>query len=231
MNDQAKKHLSAAASYIAVAESGDAKLAAYRQAADEIAAAQYVEPTISQREIGERIGKSRPWVGQLVRWRTSGYPDSGPFDGPGQKEARRRLAERREPTDRADRVEMASRLLADPEVAKAAIPAVLAKRSKSQRLIEQAVSRKNADERKRQVDAARRRRDGEAAPLPAYMAKMVVKINEWAAALASIEGDLEQLPDGRGREMVLDVLRELASQTQRCIDRLERPGVIEGRAA
>jgi hypothetical protein len=63
------KHLEAAAAYIAVAESGDAKRAAYEQAADEILAAQGEDPKLTQRQIGAAIGKSQTWVRELLLWR------------------------------------------------------------------------------------------------------------------------------------------------------------------
>jgi hypothetical protein len=222
VNREAGRHLDSAAAHIAVAESGDAKRAAYKTAADEILAARKADPELGRVDEAQRLKKGETWVRDLLRWRQR--PDADlPFS---RSDRHRRYEERQVPTQHDDRVEMAGKLLADPAVAKAAMAELLAEKSKSQRLIEQAVSRKNAEERKRQMEAAMRKREGEAMPLPAYMSRMVVKMNEWAAGLANIEPDLEALPEGPGRETVLDALVELARQAQRCIYRLDP---IEGR--
>jgi len=66
MTSDAEKHLVKAERLLA---KGDGF---YAQAADEIIAAQQADPTLSNREIGERFGRSRQWVRILVAWRTSG---------------------------------------------------------------------------------------------------------------------------------------------------------------
>lgn len=82
MSETSIDHLERAKEFIAVAESGDAKIEAYRRAADEIRAAQSADPTMGLRAIGERLGRSRNWVGTLVTWRTSVTdPDTPPFGG------------------------------------------------------------------------------------------------------------------------------------------------------
>jgi hypothetical protein len=228
-----KSHLEAAAAYIAVAESSDAKRAAYERAADEILAALAEDPALSQAEVGRRLSKSPGWVGKLLGWRDGRVSGDTPFARDPQDDFRARHEARKVPTRHEDRVEMAETLLADPEVVKAAMPKLLAEPSKSRRFVEQAVSRRNADERKRQIEEATRRRDATAAPLPAFMARMVAKMNDWSGSLAGLYDDLDELPEGRGRELVAETAAELARQAQRWVDRLERRPqleVIEGQA-
>lgn len=74
MNREAERHLTKAAGYL---ERGDEF---YAKAADEIIAAMEADPTLGQREIGERFGKGHKWVSTIVTWRTSGSPESQPID-------------------------------------------------------------------------------------------------------------------------------------------------------
>lgn len=66
MNQSAERHLVNARDYVARGEDF------YRKAAAEIVAAQEADPTLSQREIGEWFGRGKTWVGDIVRWHTSG---------------------------------------------------------------------------------------------------------------------------------------------------------------
>jgi len=63
----AEAHLLAAAEFIAIAESGDAERSAYEHAAIEIEAAMQDDPSLTQREVGRRIGKSDHYVRRLLR--------------------------------------------------------------------------------------------------------------------------------------------------------------------
>lgn len=74
MNTAAERHLAKAEGYLAKGDNW------YGKAADEIIAAQKADPTISQREIGEKFGKSQKWVARLVAWRTSESPATHPID-------------------------------------------------------------------------------------------------------------------------------------------------------
>lgn len=78
MTNDAQKHLDKAAKFIA---RGDGF---YEQAADEILAAQKSDPTLGNREIGERFGRSHTWVRQLVTWRTNGMTSPAPYTGTGR---------------------------------------------------------------------------------------------------------------------------------------------------
>lgn len=76
MNREAERHLTKAVGYV---ERGEGY---YRKAAEEIVAATEADPTLSQREIGERIGRSKQWVQRLLAWERD--PSSGhatPYGG------------------------------------------------------------------------------------------------------------------------------------------------------
>lgn len=76
-------HLARAKDYIAKGEGY------YRKAAEEIVAAMEADPTLSQREIGRRLGRDQKWVARLVRWSTSADRDtSTPFHSPTLERAR-----------------------------------------------------------------------------------------------------------------------------------------------
>lgn len=75
MNERAERHLVRAEKHLA---RGDEF---YGKAADEIIAAQEADPQLSQREIGERFGRSARWVRDLVQWRTSGESTPTPWKG------------------------------------------------------------------------------------------------------------------------------------------------------
>ena len=226
------QHLEAAAGFIAVAESGDAKREAYVKAADEIIAAQAEAPTLTQAQIGERLGKGSHWVGTLLAWRKdpARSAQTMPF---ARGEHQQRYVERKVPTRHEDRVEMATKLLSDPQVAKTVAAAVTDPSTKAGRLISQQVHEHEAERRREQAEKARQKALDRALPLPAYMADMVVKMNEWSLGLAALVDDLDELPEGRGRELVADAARGLAEQAQRWVDKLEpKPElrVIEGRS-
>jgi hypothetical protein len=70
VNQAAEQHLAAAEEYLGKGE------AFYRRAVDEILAAQTADPAVSNREIGERFGRSEKWVRDLVRWRTTSSPET-----------------------------------------------------------------------------------------------------------------------------------------------------------
>lgn len=73
MNRSAESHLAKAEKLLA---KGDDY---YGKAADEIIAAQKADPTLSNRQVGDRFGRHHSWVAKLVTWRTSGASDAPPF--------------------------------------------------------------------------------------------------------------------------------------------------------
>lgn len=223
----AEKHLDEAAAFIAVAESGDAKQAAYRRAAEEIAAAKVADPELSNREAARRIGKSDKYVAALLDALRSALR-TGEFHLEWQRGDRDRVGAEKIAREQPEAFAAAYQQ-APPKVQRQ-----IAKQIAADPFVQQEVSRRNAQERKRQIEEANARRDATAVPLPAYMARMVVKINEWAAGLASLVDELDQLPPGHGRELVLESVSELERQAHRWVERLdERPEltVIEGRKA
>jgi hypothetical protein len=74
MNQKASLHLAKAAGYVAKGE------LFYRKAAEEIAAAKGADTSLSNREIGERIGREKEWVRRVIAWHTSGSPASSPHE-------------------------------------------------------------------------------------------------------------------------------------------------------
>lgn len=81
MNREAERHLTKAEGYLAKGEDW------YRKAAEEIIAAQTADPTVSNREIGERFGRSATWVRELVRWSTTSPSSAQPTPYSGQADA------------------------------------------------------------------------------------------------------------------------------------------------
>lgn len=212
----AEQHLATAAAYIAVAESGDAKRAAYEAAADAILAAQADDATLTQAEVGRQLGKSRSWVVQLLAWRRSGDVHVHPFAA---GDAQQRYRERQVPTRHDDRVEMAATLLADPTV----VEGVLATPSVAQRHVENAVHEREVERRQKGREVAQQQREDAALPLPAHMAAMVLRLREWASGLAELVDDLDDLPEGRARELVGEAAAELEYQAGRWRERLHHP--------
>ena len=92
---------------------------------------------------------------------------------------------------------MATKLLADPKVAKQAVQAQ-ASSPKVASAIRAAAYDLDAPRRKRANDYADQRAKDKALPLPAYMARMVEKMTEWALGLAGLYDDLDTLPEGPG---------------------------------
>lgn len=223
MNVAAEQHLSTAKRHITIAEARDAKKAAYEMAADEILAAKAEDSTLTQAEIGRQVGKSQDWVSRLLIWRNEEDRTDGPFVG--QSDIRQRSYERKVPTRHDDRVEMARTLMADRKV----VAAVIATPSPAARRIENAVHERETTRRQQERQAVQEARAADAAaavPLPAYMARMIVRLNEWAAGLAELASDLDDLPDGPDRELLRDAAEELAKQALVWVERLDRPGVI-----
>lgn len=230
MRLEAERHLELAATHIAVAESGDAKRAAYEKAADEILAARVADSDLSLREVGRRIGKSDHWVRTLLTWAAA--PESQtPFARDPENDFRARHEERKIPTEPADRLAMAKTLLEDPKV----VEGVLATPSVASRRVENAVHEKNVG-REREVERRRRAEhemaEASAPPLSAHMARMVRQIHEWAGGLAALVDDLDELPAGRGRELVAEAIEDLGREVERWRAKLQRPAleIIDGEA-
>lgn len=80
-----EQHLASAAEDMAIAESGDARRAAYERAADHIIAAQKANPVLTLREIDRRLSWSDGRASKLVRWRTSEGSSPTPFMTPGHQ--------------------------------------------------------------------------------------------------------------------------------------------------
>jgi transposase len=240
-----QQNINEARSLLADIELGEADIEAKKWRVAELAA-EAVADGMSRREYAKAVSKSDSTINTYVRvWDRWGaqvlgrplFKDAIAQVSTGEeitsREWNRRNAERRMPTQHEDRVAMATKLLADPEVVKAAAKTVLDPATRAGRLLAQAAYDQDADKRRRRREQEEQSRADKALPLPAYMAKMVVQMNEWTLGLAALVDDLDELPDGRGRELVADAARKLAEQAQRWVDRLERKPdlrVIEGKA-
>jgi len=124
MNRAAASHLAKAEDYLT---KGDQF---YRKAGAEIVAAMEADSTLTQRQVGERFGKSQTWVNELVRWHTSDRDTDTPWAGP-RGETREASTARKvlaSPTGRKRvfdelpaeaRAEAASELLSNPQTQQA----------------------------------------------------------------------------------------------------------------
>lgn len=214
----AQDHLDKAAAFIAVAESGDAKIAAYVQAADEIIAAQKAEPGLSLREVDRRLGRGVGYARMLVRWR-DGDRTHPPFGGPARNEARYRQQERQVPTEPEDRVDMAHALLEDEAV----VEQIFAKPSLASRRIERAVEEKQAAQRQRDREDRIRLDEAKAVPLPAYVAAMLVKLREWKLDVRRLRPYLDELTEREQQTSVADAHRALIFELEANVVALDPP--------
>ena len=210
-----KDHLDRAAAFIAVAESGDSRQAAYERAALEIEAAMEADPSLSQAKIGKRIGKGEVYVNRLLKALLRTRRTGEPFKVDWQSGTNRRddlLPAAIKKASAQEKVDLATGLLEVPAVA----PAVLATSTPASSNMKTAVAQGNAEQRGAGKERAKQRREDGAVPLPAHLAAMVRKIDEWALALAGIADDeLAELPEGRGVELVDDALERLVVQAER----------------
>src|SRR5262245_3983577 len=87
-----------------------------------------------------------------------------------------RYRERQVPTRHEDRVEMATTLLADPTVVEGVLDTPAPARSE----MRIAIARRDSEQREAQRERNEQRRADEAMPLPAHIATMARKIDEWA---------------------------------------------------
>jgi hypothetical protein len=126
--------------------------------------------------------------------------------------------ERQEPTRHEDRVEMATKLLADPEVVKGVLETPARARSE----IHTQIHEQNAQQRAKAKETAGRKREATAIPISAAMSTMAIKIDEWAFALAGLYGDLDELPEGPWTDSLARSVDHLRYEAQRWLDKLTR---------
>lgn len=225
MNVKATKCLNAAATALAIAESEEPKLTAYTEVAAMIMAAKEVDSELTLTAIGQRIGKSRQWVSELLVWHQD-HRKKSPFSN---VEAAQRYRERTVPTRQTDRVEMAEKLLEDPKVVKA----VLAKPTVAARGVANAVIAKETAAKKKRAeqDTEYDERRKESLPgLTGRASKIITKIDQWAIELDTIRESLWEL-DGRTAELVDMAHENLIRAAEANRQELGRPSklrVIEG---
>lgn len=252
MNKQANVREFKALEAAIAASEADVEAKKWRQAELTVEA---IAAGVTQVAYAEAVGKSRDTISRYVRvWRRWGdatrasrprFADAietvmaGSEEIISRADATRLQKERQVPTRHDDKVVMAQKLLSDPKVAKAAVQAVLADTSNKEtrhaaRVIDNVVYDRNAAERAKQRERAAQARADGAMPLPAYMAKMVVKISDWGGGLAGLnDDDWRSLPDGPGRDLVIHSLKNLIATASRIVELMEgKPAltVIDGRS-
>jgi hypothetical protein len=67
------------------------------------------------------------------------------------------------------------------------------------------------------------------ATAPVYVGRVAARINRWASALTVLSEKVSEVPEGRGRELLTDALRNLVGAGSRCLDELVR--TVDGEPA
>lgn len=192
-------HLDRAKEYIAQGEDS------YRKAAHEIVAAKNDDPQLTNRIIGEQLGKSADWVGRLVRWVTSDDPDRTPFEGTGnvgRAASAAKMVARERPTAIADAVKAA------PAAAKREIAEALVEDKDFRRTTDEAMERR-IDKRREAAKGRERETHAGLADLDqAYKVASALDSARYKVAEALRELSEMEL-DSERREMVRDHLTDL----------------------
>jgi hypothetical protein len=229
MKAAAERHLEEAAAFIAVAESGDAKRAAYRKAAEEIEAAKRADQDLSNSEIGRRIGKGHVWVGRLLAALDRARAGDD-FRIDWQRKDREVVGAEKVAREQPDAFVQAFEQ-APPKVQRQIARQMVS--TPAGRFVEQEVLKKQDTERQQARERAKERAQQGGLPLPAWVPRMIGKITEWGLAFAGLTDQLGEIPDGPGRDELYNAVGQLHAQTGRWLDALHpKPdlSVVEGRA-
>jgi hypothetical protein len=206
------KHCQNAKKSITMAESADAKMALYRDAAEEIEKA-INEDHLTRREVAAQIGRSHTYVNRLLgALERSRSTKNGQFvidwrSGPS----------RQVPVRSEGRADLATELMSDPRI----VQAVLSSRTPAASNVRKAVAAENAAQRSRSVEEAERKRQATAMPINALYPKIAEKIGDWSNALMEIEEDLVEARDQLGASIVITALRMHAETCLRLADRMQ----------
>jgi hypothetical protein len=209
---------------ISDAERGEFERAGWFAIADRLIEIQKLDPQLSQKAIGELVGKSGHWVGKLVRWRTN--RDRGlPFADPAQpSKAGRAHAQQvlRSPTQRRsafaglsteERVAAATDLLSEPAVAEG----VVSPGSPARNVVKQAAEDDFVREARKRVREGKDRQAHRS--LDAYFWSMLGQLTSYTDALRQMETELANLrPDRKAK--ALGNFERLRDECQRCINLL-----------
>jgi hypothetical protein len=125
------------------------------------------------------------------------------------------------PRSTEEKASEAARLLSDPKVAERAIREMTRRPSEAGRAIEKAVESTRRERAERSTKAREQRDEAKALPFPAHMAKMIIKIAEWAGELGYWYDELDTLPPTAERAQVGKTARELEHQARRWADKIE----------
>jgi ParB-like chromosome segregation protein Spo0J len=222
------KHCQIAKTAIEVAETTDAKMAAYKWAAEEIEKA-IDQDGLTQRQVAEQIGKNQSYVQRLLKALMRTRITKSDFYVDWQSGSNRRAdIATTVPKKLADQVKMAAELLARPHVA----DQIVRSRTSASSNVQQAVSKKNAEDRDAFMRMAERRRQHQAVPIRGYHARIIQKLQEWAGEIVAIEPDLVESRDAFLAHGISVALRDLASQCARIADRIDQDtdAAVEGKA-
>ena len=137
--------------------------------------------------------------------------------------------ERNVPEHHQGKVELARELLQDKTV----VQDVIAETTPASLAVEREVTRQRRERRERRAENLGQLDEQTALPLPAYVAKVVGKLSEWAGELQHLRGHLDQLTDDEQRNWVADRHNYLINEAVRNVELLveqELPDddVIEG---
>lgn len=213
--------LEEAAAFIAVAESGDASASALEQAAIRIDAAMKANPALTQREIGERIGKSRTYVNLLLQalsrardkkvkfevdWKRGKHGTNGELQKMATDEPEKLVAALAQAAEQAPKAEREK-----------IVKAVTDTNTVLGRHVENKV---RADVKKEKVEKPKPEEPITGIPLSAAWSGISIEIDKWARGLSQFDDDLiEQLvasnPDGA--EKILEVVERLEEQVARLL--------------
>lgn len=212
-------------------------------------ASEACESEMSQREFAGKVGKDPAHINRIIHvWRKWGSVDDHQQQ-PTFTDAYRMVYTKTETVEASKEVDqlrkrlpaapekraefLAEQLTADGDIAGEAIRKVIAEPSLASRRIKHVVEEREAEQRRKRKEEEQRSLEARAMPLPAYMAKMIIKIGDWARDLAFLVDNLEQLPDGPDLELLLKNVTELERQAGRWREKLDRRPdltVIEGKA-
>lgn len=217
------QHCKAAKDHIAVAESGDSKMAAYRRAAEEIEQA-INEDGLTHRQVAEQIGKSHVHVMRLLKALVSARTTGSEFviDWESGSNKRSEIATT-VPKRLSDQVRMATELLARPRVAEA----VIRSKTPAANAVKRAVRTDDYDTTRRLMEMSRQGREQTTRPISGMLAQITLKLQTWAAELVAIEPDLVEARDTFTAHGVAVALRDLANQCNRIADRIDVGAIAE----
>lgn len=216
----------------------------YAKAADEIIAALKEDPTLSQREVGQRLGRSERWVRNLVQSRTNAEPASE-FKVDWNRGSRATKEDVQRTLSRPKSREAILAAMSDDERAELATDAVgeseavaervMAKPSKARTALNNASDSAQIRRRIRDKQDEGRKRMGKTT-VSQYYWRILNQFTKWHDGLRWIEQEVDSLRASE-RPEVINRLLDLREEIDRCLAAVrdepldESTNAIDGRAA